>query len=44
MAKAKYMSLEDFQNLWTNKIKPEVVMKSAFASEQTCEDIVSELI
>lgn len=46
MTKEKYMALADFQTLWTDRIKPripEIAGNSAPASDQTCEDIITEL-
>lgn len=40
------MALEDFQQLWTNKIKPSIPSIAGtnnYASNQTCEDIINEL-
>ena len=46
MTKKNYMALEDFQELWTNAIKPkipEIAGVEDYATAQTCEDIIDEL-
>jgi len=48
MTRDNYMALADFQNLWTNQIKPEIPTIAGtspnYASAATCESIVDELI
>ena len=46
MTKDHYMALADFQNIWTNVIKPaipEIAGNADYASVETCEDIIDEL-
>lgn len=40
--KENYMALEDFQTLWSNKIKP-AIPTANIASQATCEAIIDEL-
>ena len=43
MTKDHYMALEDFQELWTNRIKPTIPALNGEASNETCEAIINEL-
>ena len=43
MGKDNYMSLDDFQNLWSNRIKPSVPAFRGVASKETCEAVIDEL-
>lgn len=46
MTKVNYMALEDFQNLWTNRIKPAIpgiAGTADYATAATCESIIDEL-
>ena len=47
MTKARYMALADFQDLWTNKIKPaipDIAGTSNFASDALCEAAADEIV
>lgn len=44
MPKENYMALEDFQKLWSETIKPAIPSFRDFASVETCEAIITELI
>ena len=46
MTKARYMALADFQDLWTNRIKPQIPTIAGvptMATSATCESIIDEL-
>ena len=46
MTKAKYMALEDFQTIWTNRIKPkipEIAGTAGYASTQEGQQAIAEL-
>lgn len=43
MTKDHYMALDDFQDLWTNRIKPSIPALRGVASVETCEAIIDEL-
>ena len=46
MTKARYMALADFQDLWTNKIKPAIpgiAGTADYATDQTCEAAADEI-
>lgn len=42
--KENYMALEDFQTLWSNKIKPAIpTATKSIASQAVCKAIIDEL-
>lgn len=43
MAKDRYMALEDFQTLWTNSIKPAVLLKADVATVSESSNAANEL-
>lgn len=43
MTKEHYMALADFQELWTNRIKPSIPALNGAATVETCEAIIEEL-
>lgn len=44
MTKANYMALADFQEIWSNKIKPAIPAFRDIATVETCEACVTELL
>lgn len=44
MTKDNYMALADFQDLWSNRIKPAIPAFRDIASVETCESIIDELM